>query len=146
MDRADLIKQLVVIEDRSTAREDDDAAAGESTINDVTDSLRQGRDRYAPLVVYFAGCILLDMRRRQLHLDDVRPELSRDLDGVTSNVDRCFAILTQTRPARIRPDDDREPAAFCFLGIGAERRWTVGKASPRSLPIKSLTLPHDQIS
>jgi Transposase, Mutator family len=26
------------------------------------------------------------------------------------------------------------------------RRWTVGKASPRSLPIKSLTLPHDQIS
>src|ERR1700730_8896413 len=25
-------------------------------------------------------------------------------------------------------------------------RWTVGKASPRSLPIKSLTLPHDQIS
>ena len=25
-------------------------------------------------------------------------------------------------------------------------RWTVGKASPRSLPIKSLTSPHDQIS
>ena len=25
-------------------------------------------------------------------------------------------------------------------------RWTVGKASPRGLPIKSLTLPHDQIS
>jgi hypothetical protein len=101
MDRTDLIEQLVVIEDRSTAREDDDAAAGESTINDVTDSLRQGRDRYEPLVVYFAGCILLDMRRRQLHLYDVRPELSCDLDGVTGNVDRCFAILAQTRPARI---------------------------------------------
>jgi hypothetical protein len=98
MDRTDLIEQLVVIEDRSTAREDDDAAAGESTINDVTDSLRQW---YAPLVVYFAGCILLDMRRRQLHLYDVRPELSCDLDGVTGNVDRCFAILAQTRPARI---------------------------------------------
>jgi putative transposase len=25
-------------------------------------------------------------------------------------------------------------------------RWTIGKASPSSLPIKSLTLPHDQIS
>ena len=101
MNRTDLIEQLVVIEDRSTAREDDDAAAGESTINDVTDPLRGGRDRNAPLVVYFAGRILLDMRRRQFHLDDVRPELSRDLDGVTSNVDRCFAILAQTRPARI---------------------------------------------
>src|SRR3984893_6795290 len=104
MDCTDLIEQLVVMEDRSTAREDDDAAAGEGTINDVTDSLRRGRDRNAPLVVYFAGCILLDMRRRQLHLDDVRPELSRDLDGVPGNVDRCFAILAQTRPARIRPD------------------------------------------
>jgi hypothetical protein len=67
----------------------------------VTDSLRQGRDRYAPLVVYFAGCILLDMRRRQLYLDDVRPELSRDVGGIANDVDRCFAILAQTRPARI---------------------------------------------
>ena len=88
MDRTDLIEQLVVIEDCSAAGEDDDAAAGESTINDVTDSLRRGRNGNVPLVVYFAGCILLDMRRRQLHLDDVRPELSRDLDGVTDNVDR----------------------------------------------------------
>src|SRR6202040_1219352 len=107
MDRADLIKQLVVIEDRSTAREDDDAAAGESTINDVTDSLRRGCDRNAPLVVSFAGPLLFDMRRRQFPLDDGRPEVRRDLDGVTSNVDRCFAILAQTRPARIRPDDNR---------------------------------------
>ena len=101
MDRTDLIEQLVVIEDRSTAREDDDAAAGEGTINDVTDSLRGGRDWNAPLVVHLAGRFLLDMRRRQLHLYDVRPELSCDLDGVTGNVDRCFAILAQTRPARI---------------------------------------------
>jgi hypothetical protein len=46
------------------------------------------RDRNAPLVVYFAGCILLNMRRRQLHLDDVRPELSRDLDGIANDIDR----------------------------------------------------------
>src|ERR1700731_5425759 len=120
MDCPDLIEQLVVIEDCGAAGEDDDAAAGEGTINDVTDSLRGGSDRNAPLVVYFAGCILLDMRRRQLHLDDVRPELSRDLNGITDNVDRCFAILAETRPARIRPDDDREPVAFCVLGISAK--------------------------
>src|ERR1700730_2373707 len=124
MDRTDLIEKLVVIEDRSTAREDDDAAAGENTINDVTDSLRQGRDRNAPLVVYLAGRILLDMRRRQLHLDDVCPELSRDVGGVTNNVDCCFAILAQTRPARIGPDDDREPVALCLLGISAELSGT----------------------
>src|ERR1700730_18413414 len=114
MDRTELIEQLVVIEDRSTAREDDDAAAGEGSINDVTDSLRGGRDWNAPLVVHLAGRFLLDMRRR------VRPELSRDLNGITDNVDRCFAILPQTRPARIRPDDDREPVAFCVLGISAK--------------------------
>jgi hypothetical protein len=38
MDRTDLIEQLVVIEDCGAAGEDDDAAAGKSTINDVTDS------------------------------------------------------------------------------------------------------------
>jgi hypothetical protein len=88
MDCTDLIEQLVVIEDRSTAREDDDAAAGERAINDMTDSLRRGRNGNASLVVYFAGCILLNMRRRQLHLDDVRPELSRDLDGIANDIDR----------------------------------------------------------
>src|SRR5580704_16353179 len=82
MDRTDLIEQLVVIENRGTAREDDDAAAGEHAINDVSDSLRRGRDRNAPLVVHLAGCIPLDMRHRQLYLDDVRPELSRDVGGI----------------------------------------------------------------
>jgi hypothetical protein len=28
------------------------------------------------------------LRRRQLHLDDVRPELSRDLDGIANDIDR----------------------------------------------------------
>ena len=120
MDRTDLIEQLVVIEDRSAAGEDDDAAAGESTINDVADALRRGRNGNAPLVEHLAGRVLLDMRRRQLHLDDVRPELSRDLDGIADNVDRRFAILAQTRPARIGPDDDREPVALCLLGVSAE--------------------------
>jgi hypothetical protein len=97
MDRTDLVEQLVVIEDRGTAREDQDAAAGERAIDDVTDAFRLGRDRNAPLVVHLAGCVLLDMRRRQLCLDDVRPELSGDLDGVTNDIDRGS-------PSLLRPD------------------------------------------
>ena len=86
MDCANFIKQLVVVEDRDAVREDNDASAGESTINDVTDALRRGRNRNVLLVEHFVSGVLLDMRRRQLHLDDVRAELSRG--GVTDNVDR----------------------------------------------------------
>jgi len=50
----------------------------------------------------------------------VGAELSRDLDGIADNVDPRFAFLTQTRPARIGPDDDREPIALCLLGVGTE--------------------------
>ena len=56
MDRTDFIEQLLVIEDCRTAGEDDDAAAGESTIHDVADSLRRGRNGNTTLLVYFAGC------------------------------------------------------------------------------------------
>jgi hypothetical protein len=41
------------------------------------------------------------MRRRQLHLDDVRAELGRDLDGIADNINPGFAVLAQTRSARI---------------------------------------------
>jgi hypothetical protein len=118
--RTDLIEQLVVIEDRGSAGEDDDATTGEGAIDHMTDALRRGRDRNAALVVYLAGRFLLDMRGRQLHLDDVRPELSRDMGRIADDVDRCFAFLAQTRPARIGPYNDRQSIALRLLGIGAE--------------------------
>src|SRR5581483_11940929 len=116
MDRTDLIEQLVVVEDRGAAREDDDAVAGERAINDVTNALRRGLNWNVPLLEHLAGRVLLDMRRRQLHLDDVRAELRCDLDGIADNVDSRFAFLAQARSARIRPDDDRKPVALCLLG------------------------------
>src|SRR6185437_544579 len=120
MDRTNLIEQLVIVEDRSTAREDDDAAAGERAINDVTNALRRGRDWDVSFVEHLACRVLLDMRRRQLHLDDVRAELRRDLDGIADNVDSRFAFLAQARSTRIGPDDDREPVALRLLGVSAE--------------------------
>jgi hypothetical protein len=45
------------------------------------------------LIVYIAGGLLFNICGRQLHLDDVRPELSRDVRGVTDHVDRGFAFL-----------------------------------------------------
>jgi len=94
--------------------------AGERAINDVTNALRRGRNGNVLLVEYFAGSVLLDMRRRQLHLDDVRTELSRDLDGTADNVDSRFAFLTQARSARIGPDNDCKPVALCLLRLSAE--------------------------
>src|SRR6185437_580477 len=120
MDCADLIEQLVVVESRRAAGEDDDAAAGECTINDMANALRSGRNGNVLLLEHVTRRILLDMRRRQLHLDDVRAELSRDLDGIADHIDPGFAFLAQARSAWIGPDDDREPVALCFLGVSAE--------------------------
>src|SRR5665213_2990460 len=120
MDCADLLEQLVVIENCRSAGEDDDTAAGESTINDMANALRRGCNRNVLLLEHLAGGILLDMRGRQLHFDDVRAELSRDLDRVADHIDPGFAFLAQTRSARIGPDDDSKPVALCFLGVSAE--------------------------
>ena len=61
MDCADLVEQLVIVEDRCAAGEDDDAPAGERTINDMADALRRGRNGNMPLVEHLAGDVLLDM-------------------------------------------------------------------------------------
>jgi hypothetical protein len=112
MDCADLIEQLVVIENRRAAGEDDDAAAGESTINDLANALRRGRDWDVSFVEHLAGRVLLDMRRRQLYLDDVRAELRRDLDGIADNIDSRFAFLAQARSAQMDQMTTASPLRF----------------------------------
>ena len=78
----------------------------------MVDALRQGGARDLLLVVNRRGRVLLEMGRGQLDLDDVRAELSRDLDGIADHVDRGFALLAQAGAARIGPDDDGSPLRF----------------------------------
>jgi len=61
MDRTDLIEQLVVVEDRGAAGEDDNAAAGESTIDDMANVLQRGRNWNVLLLEHLAGSVLLDI-------------------------------------------------------------------------------------
>ena len=69
----------------------------------------------------------------------------------TSNaIERCTKSSSggsRPRPCYLPRKLPRCCSGPCWL-LARSRcaRWTVGKASPRSLPIKSLTLPHDQIS
>ena len=63
---------------------------------------------------------LLEVRRGQLHLDDVGAELGGDVRGVRRDVDRGLALLGEPRAARVRPDDHGEPALLRLLGEGAE--------------------------
>jgi IstB-like ATP binding protein len=63
IDRADLVEQLVVVEDRGAAGEDHNPPAGESAIDDMPDALSRSRDRNALFVVNVAGCLLLFSRR-----------------------------------------------------------------------------------
>src|SRR3546814_4414504 len=48
--------------------------------------------------------LLLDMRARQLDLDDVCAEQRRHVRGIGADIEREFAVLAQLAAARIRPD------------------------------------------
>src|SRR5207253_1757120 len=76
------------------------------------------RDGDALLIVDLLGRRLLDVRRRQLHLDDVRAQLAGDLRRVGDDVDRGLALLGEPGAARVRPHHHREPL---LLGLLAER-------------------------
>src|SRR5207249_3556811 len=103
---------------RLPAGEDHDAPAVEGALHHVPHPLGERRDRDALLVVDLLGGRLLDVRRRQLHLDDVRAELAGDLRRVGDDVDRGLALLGEPRAARVGPDDDGEALP---LGLLAER-------------------------
>src|SRR2546430_2667788 len=61
---------------------------------------------------------LFDVRRGQLHLDDVGAELGGDVGGVRRDVDRRLAFLGEPRAARVRPHHHGEPVRLRLLEIG----------------------------
>src|SRR5262249_4675338 len=93
---------------RLTAREDDDAPPVERALHDVADALGERADRDALLLVDLLRRLLLDVRRRRLHLDDVRAQLAGDLGRVGDDVDRRLTLLRERRAARVRPHHDGE--------------------------------------
>src|SRR5262245_12663879 len=105
---------------RLAAREDDDAAAGEGALHDMLHALGQRADGNLLLLVDLLGSVLLDVRRGQLHLDDVGAELRGDLRRVGDHVDGGLALLRDAGTARIRPHHDRQALALRLLSEVAQ--------------------------
>src|SRR5213594_383344 len=94
--RAHLVEHLVVL-GGGAAREDHDAPAVERGLHDVAHALGQRAGRHLRGLVDLLGRGLLEVRRGQLHLDDVGAELSRDVRGVRGDVERRLAVLAEAR-------------------------------------------------
>src|SRR5262249_1927786 len=118
-DGADLVEDLLVL-GGGAARENDGAAAVEGRLHDVPDALGERADRHLRRFVDLFRRRLLEVRRRQLDLDDVRAELRGDVGGVRRHVDGRFTVLGEAGAARVRPDDDRHAGGLGFLGHRAD--------------------------
>ena len=82
----------------------------------MPDAVPQGLDRDLVVLVDLARLRLLDPRRGELDLDDMRAELGGDVRGVGHHVHRGLPVLAQPRAPGIRPDHDREPRPLGLLG------------------------------
>jgi len=69
---------VLLIRDRRATRKNENVPTGGGAIDNMADQLSRGDNWIMQLVVHLAGRLLL-VSGRQLHLDDVRPNLSRDL-------------------------------------------------------------------
>src|SRR2546428_328648 len=101
---------------RLAAREDHDAPPVEGALHHVAHALGEGRDRDTLLLVDLLRRRLLDVRRRRLHLDDVRAQLAGNLRRVGDHVDRRLAFLGDARASRVGPDDHGEALALGLVG------------------------------
>src|SRR5881628_2085418 len=127
---------------RLAAREDDDPPPVEGALHDVAHPLGEGRDRDALLLVDLLRRRLLDVRRRRLHLDDVRAQLAGDLRRVGDHVDCRLALLGDARAARVGPDDHGEALALGLVGqladlavhLVARRRGGIDGEADRAAP------------
>src|SRR6266700_3243820 len=77
--------------------------AVEGGLDDVTHALGERSEGDTLLLVDLLRRGLLEVRRGQLHLDDVGAELGGDVRGVRRDVDRGLALLGEPRAARVRP-------------------------------------------
>ena len=78
-----------------TTRENHYPAAGEGALHDMADSLRERLNRNLLGLIHFLSRRLFQMGCRELHLDDVSPELCGDLGPIGHHVDRGFSFFAQ---------------------------------------------------
>ena len=92
--------------------ENHDAAAGEGALHNVAHALGQGADGDFFLFINLFRLRLLDVAGGQLDFDDMGAQLRGDLRGVTAHINGRLPLLAQGGPARVRPDDHRQPGPF----------------------------------
>src|SRR5438309_7110946 len=118
-DGAHLVEDRLVLVG-GAAREDHDAPAVEGGLDYVAHALGQRADRHLRRLVDLLGRRLLQLRRGQLHLDDVGAELRGDVRSVRGDVEGRLAVLAEPGAARVRPDDDGEPVGLRLDGHVAD--------------------------
>src|SRR5207249_7461895 len=123
-DRSGFFEEGVVVFLGGPAGEDHDAAPVEGRLHDVPDPLGQRLDRNLLHLVHLLRRRLLQMIGRQLHLDDVGPQLGRDLRRIGDDVESRLAF-----PARLRPHAPRLPVVLVREVHG---RWARAPPARRS--------------
>src|SRR5437016_2576394 len=114
-DRSGFFEEGVVVFLGGPAGEDHDAAPVEGRLHDVPDPLGQRLDRNLLHLVHLLRRRLLQVIGRQLHLDDVGPQLGRDLRCIGDDVERRLAFLADLAAAGIGPDHERQAVPFGFF-------------------------------
>src|SRR5712692_5742291 len=114
-DRSGFFEEGVVVFLGGPAGEDHDAAPVEGGLHDVPDPLGQRLDRNLLHLVHLLRRRLLQVIGRQLHLDDVGPQLGRDLRRIGDDVERRLAFLADLTAAGVGPDHERQAMPFRFF-------------------------------
>ena len=94
-DGPDLVKECLVIILLGAARENDDAVSIKGALHDVGHPISHRISRDTVLLIYFLSCRQLQMCARELHLDDVRAQLGRDLCRIRCHVQSRLTFLAQ---------------------------------------------------
>src|SRR5881397_3203390 len=111
-DRPGFLEEGVVVFLGGPAGEDHDAAPVEGRLHDVPDPLGQRLDRNLLHLVHLLRRRLFQVIGRQLHLDDVGPQLGRDLRSIGDDVERRLAFLADLAAAGVGPDHERQAVPF----------------------------------
>src|SRR5881296_4326033 len=111
-DRPGFLEESVVVFLGGPAGEDHNAAPVEGRLHDVTDPLGQRLDRNLLHLVHLLRRRLLQVIGRQLHLDDVGPQLGRDLRRIGDDVESRLAFLADLAAAGVGPDHERQAVPF----------------------------------
>src|SRR6266700_2951452 len=104
---------------RRASREDHNSSPPKAAFHHMAYPLRQGADWDLFLFINLAGWLLFDVRGRQFDLDNVCPELCRDMSCIAAHIDPCFAFLAQARSSRIGPNDNRQARFLRLFSVSS---------------------------